>query len=719
MDEQSTEPSFRTSLRLTGNSVGLIDFCGLSTHHSEKIPLELIACMSRMQICVESAKQRTAWMRRLAVVLLAVALKGLPAQTAWTSVGPDGGDARSFAADPSHPSHLYLGTVNSWIYGSTDQGASWQRLAKLGHGDDLVLDSIVVDAANSSTIFVGAWKLGQPGGGLWVSHDGGKSWNETPGLLGQSIRSFAQAPSDAKILFAGTLEGVFRSSDSGASWALISPPGSREIHEIESLAVDPENPDIVYAGTWHLPWKTSDGGQNWKSIKEGVIEDSDVFSIIVDAGNPKTIYLSACSGIYKSANAGALFKKIEGIPSTARRTRVLMQDPQNHDTVYAGTTEGLYKTVDGGRHFARMTAPDVIVNDVYVDPRDSSHVLLATDRGGVLASTDAGSTFQSSNSGFSERKLGALLVDPQNPQQIFAGILNDKTRGGVFRSINGGAAWQQMSEGLDGRDVFALAQSQDGELVAGTSHGIFSWTENVDNGIAHWEPRNVLANTVTKIAQETHSGKKINVEKKEKAPIISIESAVNALDLSGDVWLASTHMGLVTSKDKGAAWQGGPVAGSIDYLSVAVHGATMVAARADGAVISNDAGATWGTFPVPSMLTRIHRVAFSADGTLWLGAREGVYFTSDKGKTWRWIERLPFRDIDDLSYDPGAGKVLVSSQASDNIYAIDPKTLSWKWWQTGYRIGLVRAAGSRLIAASLFQGVLLEPKAAEPVTANK
>ena len=271
--------------------------------------------MSRMRICVELPQSRAAWVRCLAFVLLAFALKAIPAQTVWNTVGPDGGDARSFAAVPSHPNHLYLGTVNSWIYESTDEGASWRRLAKLGHGDDLVLDSIVVDSANPATIFVGAWKLGQAGGGLWISHDGGKSWSESPGLQGQSIRSFVQAPSDAKILFAGTLEGVFRSSDSGSSWTLISPAASREIHEIESLAVDPENPDIVYAGTWHLPWKTEDGGQNWKSIKEGIIEDSDVFSIIVDAGSSKTIYLSACSGIYKSDNSGEVFKKIEGIPS--------------------------------------------------------------------------------------------------------------------------------------------------------------------------------------------------------------------------------------------------------------------------------------------------------------------------------------------------------------------------------------------------------------------
>ena len=74
-----------------------------------------------------------------------------------------------------------------------------------------------------------------------------------------------------------------------------------------------------------------------------------------------------------------------------------------------------------------------------------------------------------------------------------------------------------------------------------------------------------------------------------------------------------------------------------DYLSVTVHGNDMVAARDDSVVISNDAGQTWFPMGMPTMLTHIHRVVFSPDGTLWLGAREGVYFTRDLGKTWMWI----------------------------------------------------------------------------------
>ena len=115
----------------------------------------------------------------------------------------------------------------------------------------------------------------------------------------------------------------------GRRWELISPKGSKELHEVESIAIDPTDPKIIYAGTWHLPWKTTDGGEHWNNIKEGVIEDSDVFSIIVDPKEPRRCYASACSGIYKSENGGVDdFMKIQGIPSTARRTRVLMQDPE-------------------------------------------------------------------------------------------------------------------------------------------------------------------------------------------------------------------------------------------------------------------------------------------------------------------------------------------------------------------------------------------------------
>lgn len=653
------------------------------------------------------------------LALLVLSSYAFAAEAPWSVVGPDGGDARSFAAVPGLPDHIYLGTTTSWIYESTDGGASWHRLARLDGSDDLVLDNIVVDSSNSSVIYAAGFKPDRPEGGLWVSRDAGKSWSEVAGLHGQAIYAFVQAPSDAKMLFAGTLQGVFRSSDAGATWQPISPTGSHEIHEVESLAVDPHNPDIVYAGTWHLPWKTTDGGKFWHNIKKGLIDDSDVFSIVIDPGNPRVVYLSACSGIYKSESAGELFRKIQGIPSEARRTRVLMQDPSNRNIVYAGTTEGLYKTTDAGRTFRRMTGPETIVNDVSIDPRNTQNVLLATDRGGVLTSTDAGANFTPSNTGFSARKVEALLVDRQNPSRLYAGVVNDKEFGGVFVSSNGGAEWQHIGQGLDGRDVYSLAQAQDGTVVAGTSHGIFvlqtatpvAQGSNSSDPPA-WQPRNTIANTSIKPAVETVRGKKIDIEKSVKEKLRELDSRVNALDVSGDTWLAATGDGLLTSRDLGATWQGGPVLGAGDYLSVSSQGSTLVAAAPDRVVLSDDGGRTWSLTRVPAMLTRIHRVAFSANGTLWIGAREGVYYSKDKGKTWWWIERLPMRDIDDIAYDATLDRVLVSSRSSDQIYSIDPKTLDWKWWQTGYRVALIRVSGERLLAASVYDGVVLQPSPA-------
>ena len=653
--------------------------------------------------------------RRLAQLLLAilfmVAAHGLTAQEPWSAVGPAGGDARSFAAVPGHPDHIYMGSTDGWLYESLDRGVSWHPLSKLDASDDLIVDHILLDPTDPSLLYVGAWTLGHPDGGVWISHDAGRSWKASEGMRGQSIRALVHAPSAPRVLIAGTMSGVFRSDDAGATWTPISPSGSREIHEVESLAVDPRDPGIIYAGTWHLPWKTFDGGKTWSSIKQGLIDDSDVFSIIVDPVTPNTVFLSACSGIYKSEDAAALFHKIQGIPSSARRTRVLKQDPLNRDIVYAGTTEGLYKTVDGGKTFKRMTGPDVIVNDVLIDPSDTQRVLLATDRSGVLLSRDGGFTFVPANQGFSGRKVEALLVDQGRPAQLYAGVVNDKMYGGVFASADGGASWRQIAEGLNGLDVFALAQGADGAVLAGTNHGIFKLDPGTANAPgAHWTPCNTVQNFLTRTSTVIRKRKKVKVEIRVKDKPGEFVGRIYALDLSGDAWLASTSAGLFTSRDHGATWQGGPVISSAGYLTVAVHGSTMAAAKRDSLVLSTDDGQTWNLVPLPDGITRIDRVAFSEDGTLWLGGREGVHLTRDQGKTWLWIERLPFRDVNDLYFDPAEARVLVSSRSSDLIYAIDPQKLDWKWTRTGWKVMLIRSAAGRLLAASLYNGVLVEPR---------
>ena len=661
-----------------------------------------------------------------AILLSFLSINSVARALSWFPFGPDGGDARSFAADPRDHTHFYLGTTNGWIYETRDNGGSWKRVARVGKRDDLVLDNIVIDPADSKHILVGAWVLGSTDGGLFSTTDGGVTWSSNADLKGQSVLALTDAPSDPKTLVAGTLKGVFRSTDAGANWTLISPAGSQEIHEVESIAIDPANPQTIYAGTWHLPWKTTDGGEHWHNIKQGIIEDSDVFSIIVDPKQPATVYASACSGIYKSDDAGEKFTKVQGIPSTARRTRVLMQDPEHLQTVFAGTTEGLFRSDDSGAFWNRMTADDVIVNDVYVDPTNSQHVLLATDRGGVLSSDDGGLGFHASNAGFSARQVTSITSDPHTPANLFIGVVNDKRWGGVFASKDGGLEWVQRADGLEGHDVFSLAESTSGTVVAGTERGLYIY----DPSQQLWMPGGALAAPVRAEKHPTHavaSPRRPSPSKPSSKPQPGtdlptmkpvtgkrIESGVSTIALVGDELYAVTTDGVFTATDPTKAWHPveGPTAEPWRYLGNSQT--TVLLASLRSLTLSTDSGKTWHMVPLPSLLTQVGAVAVDDSGALWVGGREGVFVSSTDGGSWDALKDLLVPDVNNLFYDRRAHRLLITSNGSSTmVYSVHLPDRAVKAWDAGWNMRFVRPVGDYLIGATLFDGVVVQPRMIE------
>jgi photosystem II stability/assembly factor-like uncharacterized protein len=643
------------------------------------------------------------WIRKaLPVALLAAAcpLFAQQLQTqSWKDVGPYGGDARSLEYNPANPSHILLGTTDSWIY-ETDNGKDWTRLSRISPSDAMVVDNIVYDEANPKRVLVGAWQMDRPAGGIFISEDNGHTWHTVSDMWGQSVRALAQAPSNSRIFVAGTLQGVYRSEDGGQHWTLISPPGSQELHEVESIAIDPANPDIIYAGTWHLPWKTTDGGKNWFNIKNGLIVDSDVFSIIIDPHAPNVVYSSACSGIYKSVDAGNQFRKVQGIPSAARRTRVLKQDPNNPEVVYAGTTEGLYRTADGGTQWTLMTPRDIIVNDVYVDPKNSQHVILATDRSGIMVSEDGARTFSQQNHGFSERQVSALALDPQNGRTLYAGVVNDKRFGGVFRTEDFGGNWQQIAAGLDGNDIFSMAISPAGTLLAGTNHGVYELhgstfepvkerEREVIHKIVHYRKKRRIVTTESKWVPDGH-----------------IDEPVRSLMYSNGNWYAATDAGMYVSGEHDIAWRGGPIENHESFIGVAVNGDTVLANGGNLLYLSTDAGKSWHSVALPAGWSRVRYVTADATGTFWAGGRLGVAYSKDQGQSWQSLN-VPTNNLSGLQYDAALHRVIASSYTIPFVYEIDPVADTWTWWEPGWRIHKVQSAGGRTAAATLIHGVLV------------
>ncbi|MFB3813762.1 MAG: transcriptional regulator [Terriglobales bacterium] len=630
----------------------------------------------------------------------------------WVTLGPDGGDVRSLAYDPHNPDRLFLGTSAGQLFLSNDNGASWSRLARLGSGNDLVLDNIEADP-KSGALYVAAWSIETDGGGLFRSDDSGKSWRALPGVHGKSIRALALAPSDGRIVIIGALDGVWRSTDAGKNWERISPLNHAEIRNIESVAIDPHDPNIVYAGTWHLAWKTEDGGRSWHSIKRGVIDDSDVFSIIVDYNNRQNVYLSACSGIYKSENSADLFHKIQGIPFSARRTRVLKQDPINPAIVYAGTTEGLWRTLDAGKTWQRITAANIIVNDVHVDPRNASRVLIATDRSGVLASTDAGRTFVASNRGFAHRQVASVLVDRFDPRTVYAGVVNDKEFGGVFVSRDGGQNWRQVNSGINKLDIFTLGQTESGSLLAGTNKGVFELPRNASD----WRALNVVLTEKVVPAPKVVRAK----SSKKKAPpappkIQWVRSELNArvsqLHVSPGKWFAATSNGLYHSQD-GKSWRGGAVLGERDFRSVNASGDVVLATTARSLVLSRDGGVTWARVRLPIYVTVVYSGIVTPENVLWLATREGAVRSRDLGVTWEHVlDGLPPKQLVTFAHDSQARRMMAVT-SNGELFTSKDNGKSWHKRDAGFHVRNFAFTPGRVFATTAFDGVIAEGEARE------
>jgi photosystem II stability/assembly factor-like uncharacterized protein len=651
------------------------------------------------------------------LLLIATVTTAVAQSTAsWKPVGPDGGDVRSLAYDPANPDRILLGTSAGQIYVSNDTGNSWSRFARIGKGNDYVLDNIIFDPARPGVIYVAAWTLESEGGALFRTTDNGKTWQPIKEMEGKSIRALALAASDPKTLVAGALDGVFRSRDGGDSWERISPERHAEIKNIESLAIDPTNPDVVYVGTWHLPWKTTDGGRTWSHMKNGIIDDSDVFSIIVDPRLPATVYLSACSGIYKSENSGEIFNKIQGIPFSARRTRVLQQDPRNSSVVYAGTTEGLWKTLDAGRTWKRITPTNVIVNDVMVDPRNSERVLLATDRSGVQASGNAGLSFVTSNAGFAHRQVTSILADRRDNNVLYAGVVNDKEFGGVFKTTDSGAHWQQLSSGLGGRDVFTLVQDAKGTLLAGTNRGIFVYSPS-SSGAAKtkasmswaWIPSDRIVTEKTTVIRKATKARKELTRKTEK--VEKLDAWVGDLTVFDGKWFAATSIGVFTSANEGRSWQPALAHAGTAIRAITTQPGLIVAAGRNTIFASTDGGATWYRGQVPQIVTNIVGLCKAGDQSVWLASREGAYRSGDGGKTWERVIRLPVVDLASCRYDAQAKRILVTGMRSTEIFESPDDGRTWRRSETGYLLRSLVDQSGRLVASTAFDGVVVQPAA--------
>jgi|CZKC01.1.fsa_nt_gi photosystem II stability/assembly factor-like uncharacterized protein len=668
------------------------------------------------------------WLRGALVLALTMILNGLPTLAQdWQELGPNGGDVRAMVADPANPDVLYLGTVDGHIFSSQDAGQHWHLTGRVGDRADTVVMAIIVDRRDSHHLYAATRTLGENGGGVFRSDDGGATWRPS-GLAGQAVRALIQTESDTGLFFAGTLDGVYRSHDNGARWDRISPANHADLRNFDSLLADPRNPEILYAGTYHLPWKTLDGGQHWQPVTAGMVDDSDVMSITMDPANPDRVYASACSGIYHSDNGGTKWSKYGGIPFLSRRTQIIRQDPTNPSIVYAGTTDGLWKTTNAGATWARVSVPNWTISALLLEARRPGRIILGVEGLGVYVTRDAGAKFLAINEGFSHRQVRELVTDPQQPARMLLVLTNAVES--IYATNDSGRTWSAIGHNASTqtlRHVYAAPEPASGWWATPQSGGLLRYDATratwVQTGVLVARPAAPAARTTktsatakSASASSAKTSAPANPAASARASAFSkpLRSQVYDLAFSGNLWVAATSEGLIASRDHGATWSEFDSYGktsstphaTVRFVHISADGQSFWVLGDSGLTISRDAGASWANADPSLRAKDVDKLVIASADTLFAIRTNGSLISNDGGLTWRSLN-LPDTQVADVAVE---GNEWLVSTRRHGLFVSANKGQSWK--QLSGQLGegnfptLAAGLSSRLVlAASSTEGL--------------
>ncbi|MGH9449017.1 MAG: WD40/YVTN/BNR-like repeat-containing protein [Terriglobia bacterium] len=376
-------------------------------------------------------------------------------------------------------------------------------------------------------------------GGVWKTTDAGRVWRPlwTHEPVA-SIGALAVAPSDPKIIYAGTGEadirsdismgdGVYKSVDAGKTWRNVGLQGTRHIGKI---LVDPKNANVVLVaalGHAYGPnpergvFRSTDGGHTWEKVlyKD---ENTGAIDLCFDPANSQVVYAALYSahrvpwstyapaegpgsGIYKSSNGGVTWTRLAGIKGTAGRGlptgpmgRIGLAVGYGKDgsrvyaLIEARKQGGLYRSDDAGVTWRRVSKDPRITErgwyfgNVIVDPHEADIVYVADVS--LYRSTDGGRTFTAFKGAPGGDDYHALWIDPMNSHRMV--LCSDQ---GTVVTVDGGKTWTSWYNQATGQFYHVTVDNQFPFRVYGAQQdsGSASVASRGDDGqitVRDWHP---------------------------------------------------------------------------------------------------------------------------------------------------------------------------------------------------------------------------------------
>jgi photosystem II stability/assembly factor-like uncharacterized protein len=213
---------------------------------------------------------------------------------------------------------------------------------------------------------------------------------------------------------------------------------------------------------------------------------------------PHRLYVGTIGeGLYRSLDGGESFRRTcEGM-FVECQVRALAVDPEHPAGLYLGSEHGVFHSDNGADSWKPLPAPlgGLQVWSLSVDARRPGRILVGTCPARIFLSEDGGQTWGEANLRTQQgcpklyhTRLTCLLVDPQEPESLWAGVEID----GVFHSGDGGRTWHARGEGLSSQDIHALVlvpagKGQPRRLLAATNNDL---NLSQDDGLT-WQPAQI------------------------------------------------------------------------------------------------------------------------------------------------------------------------------------------------------------------------------------
>ena len=565
------------------------------------------------------------------------------------------------------------------------------------------MGGVVVNASNSNQIAFYTEATSNSDSGVFVSKDGGKTWDEAK-IDGSQYSAITIGSQNTSTLYVAgrhfpngedcedeededdcTPEknsAIFISNDFGTSWIKSSsiPKGvfkeieleegqeleEEDIDKVRVLYVSPSDDDHIFVGTSNLLLKSNDRGSSWESLSD-TFHRSDIKGLAIHPNNPNIIY--ARIGLYTFSDCS---------------------DVDNDDADYEESVSkycpGIYKSTDGGESWKLLeeVTGDPSEGGVYINEYNDSEIYSVFGRE-TFVSKDGGI----SSDVFLDTKEHPIIPDVgveiitfgESESEVFMAGLQ-----GVYRTYDNGKTWIESNTGFVGSEVVDLVTSLDGTMYATTYNlGIFKSTDGGKNwvfasfGIKNWygmqlathpEDADTLFTTTNGgVYKSTNAGKSweliggSDLCDDEDAGgnchyhgiVVEKEAPFKVLVGSGGDQYAKEGVGLTGSEDNGESWRN-----SDDGFVRDVHVSKLV-------IDPNNNNVFYAT------------TQGETEYTDKVGDGAGVFKSTDRGNNWTQINNgLNSLETNVLAVDPNDSDVLYLGTDDDGIYKSINGGENWK-----------------------------------------